>query len=451
MADGSNLTIANTILKNVYGDINAQINNATPALDGIKSTARNITQVGGKGITFVAHTGRNTGLGARGEDELLPDAGQQQYATGTAGLKSFYGTVRLTGQVMAQASANYQSFADVTSEEIERIRDDIAKDQNRQVFGDGSGTIATISKKAAVSGGQAADPTSYSTATEFYVDDAKYVQTGMRVDFVGAKFKLDGTANTVGTASGNAGVYFAPTTGQGYATVSNVNKVTRKVTLDKTFTFTSGQIDTGISLVRSNTTSSSIVNNYGKEWLGFGAMIDDTSTLHGISPTDTPVWKAVVRDISTGSMPNKTMVQVTETDMIGVVTAIAAEGDKPDVIWSDHGTWNGYWKTLQDRRRFVNKVDLDGGNRGLGFVTEFGDLPLKADFDAPANKMFFVNSKKINLNTSRGWEWIDEDGSKWKQVPNKDAFVAYLRNYSELSTYRRNSHGLLKGILSVAN
>jgi hypothetical protein len=214
---------------------------------------------------------------------------------------------------------------------------------------------------------------------------------------------------------------------------------------------TSAQVTAGVSIVRSNTTTSGVVNNYDKEWLGFGAIIDDTSVLHGIDPASQPVWKAVIKDISTGTAPNKTMVQLKEEDMISVVTSIAAEGDKPDVIWSDYGVWNGYWKTLQDRRRFVNKVDLDGGNRGLGFVTNFGDLPMKADFDSPANKMFFVNSKKINLNTSRGWEWIDEDGSKWKQVPFKDAFVAYLRNYSELSTYRRNTHGLLKGILPVAN
>lgn len=438
MADGNNLTIANTILKNVYGDINEQINNATPALDGIKSSARNITQVGGKGITFVAHTGRNTGIGARGEDEFLPDAGQQQYETGTAGLKSFYGTVRLTGQVMAQASANYQSFADVTSEEIERIRDDIAKDQNRQLFGDGSGTIASVSAKTG-------DPTSYTASNTLTVDDAKYVQLGMRVDLVVSKFTPAGAAN------GTAGTYIAPVAGQAYATVTNVNKVTRVVTLDKTFTLSGAQVTAGASLVRSNTTASGVVNNYNKEWLGFGALIDDVSVLHGINPATVPSWKAVVRDISTGTAPNKTMTQISETDMIGVVTAIAAEGDKPNVIWSDHGTWNGYWKTLQDRRRFMNKVDLEGGNRGLGFVTEFGDLPLKADFDAPANKMFFVNTNKINLNTSRGWEWIDEDGSKWKQVPFKDAFVAYLRNYSEISTYRRNTHGLLKGILPVAN
>ena len=122
MAEGQNLAIANVILKDVYGDINEQINNATPALDGIKSTARNITQVGGLGVKFVAHVGRNTGIGARGEDEDLPEAGNQQYVDGQTGLKSFYGSVRLTGQVMAQASQNYQTFADVTSEEIERIR-----------------------------------------------------------------------------------------------------------------------------------------------------------------------------------------------------------------------------------------------------------------------------------------------------------------------------------------
>jgi hypothetical protein len=439
MADGSNLTIANTILKTVYGDINEQINNATPALDGIKSSARNITQVGGLGIKFVAHTGRNTGLGARGEDELLPDAGQQQYQSGTASLKSFYGTVRLTGQVMAQASANYQTFADVTSEEIERIRDDIAKDQNRQVFGDGTGIIATVATTTGA-------PTSYTTSSTLTVDDAKYIQLGMRVDLVVSKIHPTNL-----TVNGTAGQYIAPVAGQAYATVTNVNKATKVVTLDKTFTLSSGQVTAGVSIVRSNTTASGILNNYGKEWTGFGAMIDDSTSLHGIDPSTVPSWKAVVKDISTGSAPNKVMTQVTETDMISVVTQIAAEGDKPDVIWCDHGTWNGYWKTLQDRRRFVNKVDLDGGNRGLGFVTEFGDLPLKADFDAPANKMFFVNSKKINLNTSRGWEWIDEDGSKWKQIPFKDAFVAYLRSYSELSTYRRNTHGLLKGILPVAN
>lgn len=413
MSEGQNLAIANVILKDVYGDINEQINNATPALDGIKSTARNITQVGGLGVKFVAHVGRNTGIGARGEDEDLPEAGNQQYVDGQTGLKSFYGSVRLTGQVMAQASQNYQTFADVTAEEIERIRDDIAKDQNRQIFGDGTGTLASLTAAASAS----------ATLT---VDNVKYVHIGMRVDVV----DISATGSSSTATILNAG---------GYATVTGINKATKVITLDKYVTAAVGD-----ALVRSNSTATATVNNWKKEWTGFGAIISATGALHGIDPATTPAWAAHTKDISVGGVAQ----QITEEDMIGMVTDIAEDGDKPDVIWTDHGSWNGYWKALEENRRYVNKVDLQGGNRSLGFATEFGDLPFKADFDAPEGKMWFVNSKKVNLNTNRGWEWIDEDGSKWKQVPRRDAFIAYLRNYSEVSTYRRNTHGVISGIAS---
>lgn len=413
MSEGQNLAIANVILKDVYGDINEQINNATPALDGIKSTARNITQVGGLGVKFVAHVGRNTGIGARAEDEDLPEAGNQQYVDGQTGLKSFYGSVRLTGQVMAQASQNYQTFADVTAEEIERIRDDIAKDQNRQVFGDGTGTLASIA-------------TAPSASTTVTMDEVKYLHVGMRVDVVDV------------SATGSSATPTVLNTG-GYLTITGINKTTKVVTFDSAVTAAVGD-----AIVRSNSTASSVVNNWRKEWTGFAAIVDDTSTLHGINPATTPAWAAHLRDISVSGVAQ----QITEEDMIGMVTDIAEDGDKPDVIWTDHGSWNGYWKALEEKRRYVNKVDLDGGNRGLGFATMFGDLPFKADFDAPAGKMWFINSKKVNMNTNRGWEWIDEDGSKWKQVPRRDAFIAYLRNYSEISTYRRNTHGCISGIAS---
>jgi hypothetical protein len=413
MAEGQNLAIANVILKDVYGDINEQINNATPALDGIKSTARNITQVGGLGVKFVAHVGRNTGIGARGEDEDLPEAGNQQYVDGQTGLKSFYGSVRLTGQVMAQASQNYQTFADVTSEEIERIRDDIAKDQNRQIFGDGTGTLAKVKTANTVAG------------TTLALDNVKYLHVGMRVDVLLAASLANATPTPAHTA--------------GYVTINAINKTTGVVTFDRNL---AASVTVGSAVVRSNSTSSTQVNNWKKEWSGFGALVSDTSTLHGINPSTTPAWAAHTKDISVSSVAQ----QITEEDMIGMVTDIAEDGDKPDVIWTDHGSWNGYWKALEDRRRYVNKVDLEGGNRALGFATEFGDLPFKADFDAPAGKMWFINQKKINLNTSRGWEWIDEDGSKWKQVPRRDAFIAYLRSYSEISTYRRNTHGVISGI-----
>ena len=145
MPNGTDLTIANALLKNVYQDgVNEQINNETPALGQIKSTAANITTVGGAGVRFSAHFGRNHGIGARLENELLPQAGQQLYAQGNTGLRSLYGAIQVSGQVMSQAKSDYQSFVNVVDDEVRRVKTDLAKDQNRQIYGDGTGTLAAV-------------------------------------------------------------------------------------------------------------------------------------------------------------------------------------------------------------------------------------------------------------------------------------------------------------------
>ena len=170
MADGVSLAIGTAALKQIYSDgVNEQINNETIALGNIKSTAKNITNVGGAGVAFVAHFGRNHGIGARGELERLPSAGQQVYARGTTGLKSLYGAIQATGQVMNQAKSNPQSFIDYVGEEMSRLKSDLAKDQNRQVYGDGTGTLATVK-------------TAGTSVTTIALDDTIYLGIGARID-----------------------------------------------------------------------------------------------------------------------------------------------------------------------------------------------------------------------------------------------------------------------------
>lgn len=408
---GQNLTLANNILKDVYGDINEQINQKTPALDGIKSTAKNIEKTGGAGIVFTAHVGRNVGIGARNEDEDLPEAGRQQYARGRTGLKSHYGAVRLTGQVMSQASQDYQSFADAAAEEVERIRNDLAKDQNRQVFGDGNGTLAKV--------------TAVSTGTTVTVDDTKYFRTwrGRLVDI------LDATtlANAVPTPKNTTAA----------VSVTGINKANSTITISSAVS-----VAVGDSLVISDRSASGGTNSWGKEWTGLAKIVSDTSSVFGIDPSVEPEWKAIVTDLTTGGNPGT----LTEEDLIDMATDINEVGDAPSVMLTTHKVLKSYWKDLEGKRVYTNSVKLNGGMQVPTFESEFGPIPFKADYDAPKGKVWFLNQSKLNLNTNKGWEWIDEDGSKWKQVPRRDAFVAYLRSYSELSTYRRNTHGLLTGI-----
>lgn len=77
----ASLVTADTILKEVYeSGINAQLNDEVIALRRIERTSEGVTsQVGGKYVVFPIHVNRNSGIGARREDETLPDAGRQGY------------------------------------------------------------------------------------------------------------------------------------------------------------------------------------------------------------------------------------------------------------------------------------------------------------------------------------------------------------------------------------
>lgn len=413
MTDGVSLAIGSAVLKQIYSDgVNEQINNETPALGHIKSTAKNITNVGGAGVAFVAHFGRNHGIGARGELERLPHAGQQLYARGTTGLKSLYGAIQCTGQVMNQAKSNPQSFIDYVGEEMTRLKTDLAKDQNRQVYGDGTGTLATVT---------AADTTTF----VLEVDDVIYLNIGARLDVL----DVDTLANATPTVRTTA-----------YVTVTGIDEANLTVTVDTEL----AALQVGDVLVRSSRTASEGTNSWKKEWHGFGKIISDTGSLYGIDPATYSDWKSHV------ATPADSGGALTELDLDSVIQNVRRKGSRPTRIITSPGVYRAYWNALQGLRQYVNKTDLNGGiGGGLSFTTPYGDIPMMTDFDAPKGVAWFPNDSEIALNTNVGWEWIDEQGATWQKIPGYDGFIAEMRNYSELTTYRRNAHGKLEGIAEV--
>jgi hypothetical protein len=413
MADGVSLAIGTAVLKQIYSDgVNEQINNETPALGHIKSTSKNITNVGGAGVAFVAHFGRNHGIGARNELERLPNAGQQVYARGTTGLKSLYGAIQATGHVMNQAKSNPQSFIDYVGEEMSRLKTDLAKDQNRQVYGDGTGTLAKV-------------VTADTTSTVIAVDDVVYLGIGARIDILSQATLVNAVPTPRTTA---------------YVTVTNIDEANNTITVSAEV----GVLAVGDAIVRSSRTASDGTNSWNKEWNGFAKIISDTGSLYGIDPTQHPDWKSHV------ATPADAGGALTELDLDSVIQNVRRKGSKPSRIITTPGVYRAYWSALQGMRQYVNKTDLNGGvGGGLSFTTPYGDIPMMTDFDAPKGVAWFPNDKEIALNTNVGWEWIDEQGATWQKIPGYDGFIAEMRNYSELTTYRRNAHGKLEGITEV--
>lgn len=394
------LTTASAILKEVYEPkIQRQLNDKAVALKRIVKSSDGIEDgVGGKYVTFPLHIRRNQGLGARNEMEALPTPGQQAYTNARVSLKYLYGGVRLTGQTFELADTKPQAFASVVDEEMDGLTRDLIKDQNRQVYGDGSGAVATAT--AAQAG-----------VNTFTVSFTNWLQLGMQVDLI------DGT--TLGNAN---------------PTVKASNRQVTAIVAGTSVTIDGATVTTAIGDILVRTGS---VN---REWSGLGVIVKNTGTFQNVDPTVEPLWKA---EIDSNAGVNRAL---SEGLMTLMNDRIVANGGKVTLILANLGVRRAYANLLMQQRRFTNTTKFTGGFSGLAFTTDEGDIPMVVDIDCPPNRMYFINEEEITYYRAHDWQFMDRDGSKFSRVAGFDAYEAMMYQYSQLGTHRRNTHGLLSDI-----
>ena len=402
MAGQGILTFASEALKLVYGDLHMQLRDKTPALDFIQSSASNITR-NGKEVVFDTHVGRNQGIGARDVREKLPTAGAQKYKQAHLYLKNLYGSIEVDGQLFEQAAEDYQAFINVVDNEIKGLRRDLAVDMNRQIYGDGTGTIGVV----------ASDATS-SLTVEF--DDVHWIDYGMVVDVLDASGAFAQLHNEVSVVS--------------------VDTATSVVTFDTAVTVAAGDI-----IVRASNST----NSYGKELTGLGAIVSATGALHEIDPADTPVWASTEVTLGSAGSPGT----LTELDLISLVQKVDKQGGDVDVFLASPGVYNAYWNLLQSFRQFTNTASLTGGQRSFSFEALGKPIKFVSDYAAPKGTLYALSSKELVLNRKKDWSWMDRDGSMWSRVSDTDAYEARYYMYGELGTYRRNAHAKLSNIAEL--
>ena len=403
MAGQSILTFASEAIKLVYGDLHEQLYNKTPALQLIESSSANLTR-NGKEVVFDTHIGRNQGIGARNVREILPTAGAQKYKQAHLYLTNLYGAIEVDGQLFEQAAEDYQAFINVVDMEIQGLKRDLAVDLNRQVYGDGTGTIGVV---VAVTG------------QVIEVDDIHWFQEGMTLD-------------AVNTSTG------AKTNGAGHLTVTFIDEVDNEITV-------TGTIGAGVLANHALVRASNGANSYGKEWQGLSAIVDDTSVLHEIDPAEYPTWKATVDTLGTVGTPGT----LTELDLINLVQKVDRKGGDVDVMLASPGVYNAYWNLLQGFRQFTNTASLTGGQRSFTFEALGKPIRFVSDYAAPKGTLYALSSKEIVLNRKKDWSWMDRDGSMWSRVADTDAYEARYFQYSQLGTYRRNAHAVLSNIAEL--
>lgn len=398
---GATLATVATLCKEIYEPkLRKQLNDDAVTIKRITRSSDNISnEVGGRYVTFPIKTRRNAGIGARNELEALPNAGQQGYNAARVGLKYLYGRVQLSGQTIELVNTNTQAFVSALESELSGLKTDLAKDQNRQVYGDGSGAIAVAGSGT-------------TNTNTFFAKDAMYAQLGMQIDII------DGT--TLNNPN--------PTVKAANRQITGINTVTNVITFD------GAVVSTAVNdiIVRNG--------NVNREWTGFNKIFKATGSLYNLDPATEPIWAAVV-DANGGV--NRAL---SEGLMISLADQVRANGGKTTAIFSNLGVRRAYFNLLVQQRQYTNTKDFGGGFTGLSFTTDAGEIPFMVDVDAPKNTLYFVNEDEFTVYRQADWEFMDRDGSMWSRISGFDAYEAVMYQYSELGCHRRNTQAIMADI-----
>lgn len=353
-AAAQTLANASAILKDLYrGPIIEQINQKTYMLDMIERDSESVNFTGRQAI-FPVHTQRNLSTASIIDGGTLPVPGAQTYVDGIVQIKYHAAGMSITDQAIKQAKSGEGAFVNLLDNDSKLLAQDMKKSINRQVFGDGKGTLAVLTSSPAA-------------ATTFTVDSVQYLQVGMVIDIATIS---NGTVTSAGQ------------------TITAINRTTKTVTV--------------ASATGTTTTSGVYVQgSYGLEMeAGLRNVTGTNRTLHGIdSSTATgSYWNGNRIDAAGATAGESLFEQLADT--IGGVGA-----GEVDVFLTSRGVRRRLADTYQSTKRFndAKAVEIHGGYTAI-FVNE---TPVVADDDTPRGWAFALRKE--------GWKWFQVEDPDWLQ------------------------------------
>lgn len=366
---------------------------------GISRDASKVEFAGRKWV-FSSHTRRNEGGTAYSEDGLLPKPSRQGWTDFEDRIKYFAKQFEITGISMEVTERSVGSYVNLLTEETEGTINDARWDLNRQAYGDGTGTLATMT----------ADP----GANQLTLDTVQYIRVGMIVDIVDpADDSLDATEREI-TAINNLTVTYS-----------------------------------GADITPPANAKVCVTGNWKKEINGLTNIIGPDgsayTTLHNVdgSLAANSFWKGKVKDAA-GASFDEDLAQT-------LLDEIGAEGWETEIIITTRGIRRRYVNQLKAQKRFNDAMSgkLHGGFKFI----DFNDYPLIYDDVCPKKNAFFLRPMDflwiwLGANDFR---WLRRDGKILRMVTggtgqDKDNWRATLYRYNDLGCFRRKTQGRMKNL-----
>lgn len=367
---------------------------------GIQAMAEGIDFVGNE-FRIPLRTGRNSGVGSRAENAVLPAPGNESFTYISDPLRFHYGLFNITGQLLKASESNEGAFKRALTVEMDGVTDALKRKVNIDAFGDGTGAMGVLT----------AATTAAVTVT---LDTTVALEVGDIVDVV----------DTAG-----------PTYKANARTVTAINRTTLVATLSGA-NFTAA---IGDKLIRasSDSTSGTPNNDLNAVTNGLRQIVSATGTLHGVAQSSNAWWASTAIAAGGAVVGDNLLRQLTDT--IG-----RDSGDEGDLVYiTTRGIRNRYANTLTALKRFndAQSVTLHGGFKAL----LFDEKPIVVDDALRPGYVYALNAGQMFWSQMSDWEWLEEDGKALKWESRYDRYIGVLFKYCNFGTFARNRHGVITG------
>ncbi len=366
------ITAAGDALRSYYKDgLVYQLD--TGASPTVQRLEKNSEMVEGKDIKMAARYGRSGGVGNRADTGTLPTPNARKTALVTWETKNLFARFVISDKLIKASKTGVASFCRMMEQLMEDLENDAKENLARQVFGDGTGLLATVS---AIGG------TDNKVLT---LDTVVGLAEGMLIDS-----------------------YTGSTKNQSGIEITAVDEENSQITVDTT------------GVLADDTLY--IAGSYGLELTGLKAYMRPGSTLCGLTLATYPWFK---------SLPYNLSGQISETAVQKCIdNAKTRTGAVIDWINCSYGVRRAFYNLLVAQKRQVNTRKMEGGFDAL----EYNGIELVAEKYQRSGVMQFMALKDWSFqHMDPGWDWMQEDGAILHRVTDKPEYEATFFKYADLA------------------
>lgn len=393
MASASMSSLTGLLKRIQEGEVVDQQNLEALSFDEFSKSGKKYN-AGGKGFFGAINDYGNESVGALNETEQFRTIDAENYQQYTVVPKIMNGPIEITGLAVEASDDDVESFAEGLLKEIQGSKKRLRKDMNRQFFGVGTGTLCVPAQAVA------------SNLTSFTVNTAQYLRKNMVIDA-----QSQGSNNAVS-----------------HNRILNVDKVNNIIYLTSSVGVSLAVTD---QIYKENIRVSA--SSDGKEMMGLDGIVDDSTlltTFQGLDATALYEWRAVRINASSANLTSD-LLQRLEDDVATL------GGEDPDTLIAHKLQRRKYLDLVIPEKRFSD-LKLDAGFSKLAF----NGKEFWLDVDCQRDQVYAIKRSRIYKFelAPMAMGGLDDSGT-WLRASNFDKFQAYWRQYVNMGTDKRNSHG----------